>query len=341
MIRRGSGRGSGRGTPLVRTTRPSALRPGARPGGGVRRTKSVKRASAGLTPVRAGALLAILAAGAGLYGVASSDAFALRRTTVTGATWTPQSAILAALALPDGANVFTLHPADLERLVGSIPSLRGATVEVALPDEVKVAVAERQPLLVWRVADRSFLVDEDGMLFAEVGPDTADAAAALPAIDDARADSGSLGVGSVLDGVTLDGALRLASLHPADVGSAARSLVLRLDDQDGFTMRTKPASWSAVFGFYTPTLRTTELVPGQVRLLRSLLAGRESTVQRIVLADDHSGTYVPLPTPEPTATPRPTRTPRPTGTPRPTRTPRPSATPPASAGPPPSATPAP
>src|SRR3954463_11807355 len=121
MIRRGPGRQ----TPVGRPARPSALRPGARPGGGVRRTRPVRRASAGLTPVRAGALLAILVAVGGLYGLASSDAFALRRTTVSGATWTPQSQILAALALPDGANVFTVRAADLERLVAGVPSLRG------------------------------------------------------------------------------------------------------------------------------------------------------------------------------------------------------------------------
>jgi hypothetical protein len=68
-------------------------------------------------------------------------------------------------------------------------------------------------------------------------------------------------------------------------------------------MRTRPASWSAVFGFYTPTLRTTELIPGQVRLLASLLAGREDQVERVILADDHSGTYIPKPTPEPTKKP--------------------------------------
>jgi len=130
-------------------------------------------------------------------------------------------------------------------------------------------------------------------------------------VDDARLDGAGLGVGSTLDPVTLDAALRLASLTPADVGSGARSLVLRLDDRDGFTLRTRPASWAAVFGFYTPTLRTTELVPGQVRLLRSILAGREATVQRVVLADDRSGTLIPRPTPEPTRTPRPTKTPKP------------------------------
>ena len=59
--------------------KPSALRPGAHPGGGVRRTRPVRRASAGLTPVRAGALLALLVAAGALYGAGSSAAFAARR----------------------------------------------------------------------------------------------------------------------------------------------------------------------------------------------------------------------------------------------------------------------
>jgi hypothetical protein len=78
-----------------------------------------------------------------------------------------------------------------------------------------------------------------------------------------------------------------------------------------------------VFGFYTPTLRTTELIPGQVRLLRSLLAGRETGVERIVLSDDHSGTYVPRSSEAPAKSPRPARTPRPTATPAPAATARP------------------
>jgi len=68
-------------------------------------------------------------------------------------------------------------------------------------------------------------------------------------------------------------------------------------------MRTRPASWAAVFGFYTPTLRTPDLIPGQVRLLRSLLAGQEDAIQRVILSDDRSGTILPRPTPEPTRKP--------------------------------------
>jgi hypothetical protein len=112
-------------------------------------------------------------------------------------------------------------------------------------------------------------------------------------------------VGSTLDRVDLDAATRLGSLTPADVGSAAESLLVFINDANGFTIRTRPASWQAVFGFYTPTLRTPELVPGQVRLLRSLLIGREPLVDRIILASETDGTYILKPTPKPSVTPSP------------------------------------
>ena len=136
-------------------------------------------------------------------------------------------------------------------------------------------------------------MDGEGTLFAELPEEPPPAAAELPMVTDARLGSLPREVGDVLDPVTLDAALRLGSLTPADVGSAARDLVLRVDDTNGFTMRTRPASWTAVFGFYTPTLRTTELVPGQVRLLRSLLAGREPSVAKVVLPTTRAGRTCP------------------------------------------------
>ncbi len=311
-------RSRGRQGPAVRPLRPSALRPGARPGGGVRRTKPVRRASAGVTPVRAGALLAILAGVAATYGLASSDAFVVRHTTITGVGWTSEAQVLERLAIAPDANVFAIRTGVMEQALTSIPAVLEATVSVTLPDEVRVAVVERTALIAWRVGERRFLVDAEGRLFGELPPDPPVAAASLPVVDDGRFASQAFGVGSTLDAVTLDAALRLGSLHPADVGSGARSLILRVDDEDGFTMRTRPGSWTAVFGFYTPTLRTTELIPGQVRLLRSLLAGQETGVRRVILADDRSGTWIPIDaSPEATPDPIPEASPPPTSSPTP------------------------
>jgi cell division protein FtsQ len=303
MFRRHAAR---RPAPVARPQQPSALRPGARPGGGIRRTRPVRRRSAGITPVRAGALLALLVAAGGLYGAVSSDVFGTRSTSVTGNTWTSDADVLAAVDVPEGANVFTIRSAELEARAAGLPSIRGASVSIALPDEVRIQVTEREPLLVWGVGERRFLVDGDGLLFAELGDDPPAAAASLPVVDDSRAEWSALTVGSSLDAVTLDAALRLGSLVPADVGSSGRGLGIRLDDSNGFTMRGDPAGWEAIFGFYTPTLRPTDLVPGQVRLLRSLLADHgEASIQRAILADDGSGTYVPRPTPRPSSTPKP------------------------------------
>ena len=297
--------GRDRGLPVVRTQRPAALRPGARPGGGVRHTRPVRRRSAGLTPTRAGALLALLLAVAGLYGAVSSDAFAGRHVDVTGTTWTPEDAVLTALALPPGTNLFSLQTGVLEDRVASIPAVRSADVSVALPDTIRVDVRERVALLAWRVGVHTFLVDESGKLFGELDGTHPEAARALPVVLDRRFESTVLGIGSTLDGVTLDAALRIGSLTPADLGSSSSRLDIRLDDTNGFTIRGQPLGWTAVFGFYTPTLRTTDLIPGQVRLFRSLILGQEDVVLRVILADDRSVTMIPRPTPRPSPTPKP------------------------------------
>ena len=75
------------------------------------------------------------------------------------------------------------------------------------------------------------------------------------------------------------------------------------------SLETRPKGWSAVFGFYTPSLRTTELIPGQVRLLRSLLVGREQLVDRVILASETDGTYTPRATPKPSPKPKPSTAP--------------------------------
>jgi hypothetical protein len=88
---------------------------------------------------------------------------------------------------------------------------------------------------------------------------------------DRRSSDAGLGLGSVIDPISLDAGYRIASLTPADVGSNAPALAVVVDDDNGFTLSSGPAGWVAQFGFYAPTVRKVTVIPTQVRDLRSLL----------------------------------------------------------------------
>lgn len=251
-----------------------------------------------LTPPRAAAILSLLASAGGLYGLSTTPAFTLARTELPDLRWTTTEAVIGAVATPDGTNLFRIQTSPIEARLRALPGVAEAHVSVSLPDTLVVTIEERTAILAWGVGDARFLVDGEGVVFAALGADPS-AMSSVPTIADSRSESATLTVGSVLDPVDLDAARRLGSLTPADIGSRAASLVTTVTEANGFVIGTVPRSWVAVFGLYTPTLRTTGIIPGQVRLLRSLLAGREVLVDRIILADADNGTFVPRPSSAP------------------------------------------
>lgn len=265
-----------------------------------RRSGRIRRASAGLSPARAAALLGLLLTGAALYGVGASDVFGYERLDVPEMRYTDPEAVRAILDVPLGTNLFEMRTEPLAERLRALPTVLDARIEVSLPDTLVVRVVEREPILVWQVGDTAWLVDPAGVIFAQIDATNADAATGLLSVADERASAaGTIGPGTVLDPVSFDAATRLAALVPVDIGSSATSLAVTVTDSSGFVVSTRPGSWVAVFGFYTPSQRRTELIPGQVRLLRSLLADREAEIERIILGDDDSGTYVPRKTPKP------------------------------------------
>jgi hypothetical protein len=268
--------------------------PRVRPGGTAARRRTLARRL--LTPARAAGLLGMLVAGLMLRLLTGTTSFGLGRVEQPALHWTPADVLVASIAVPLGANVFSIETGPIEARLRALPAVASARVSVSLPDALVVEVGERQPILAWAVGQSTFLVDRDGALFA-IADAAGLAAAKVPTIVDARtASPGGLAVGARLDAVDLDVATRLGALVPSDVGSAARSLQVSVGDDFGYVVGSGRGSWVAVFGFYSPTLRSTDLIPGQVQLLRSLLAGREAKVARVILADDHTGTYVPKPT---------------------------------------------
>jgi len=249
------------------------------------------------SPARAGGLLGLVVALLAGYGLVTAPAFAVRSIDVSPLRWTARDELVQWLGLAPDSNAFRVSTSDLAARVEHLPTVRSAGVSIALPDRLVVAVTERTPIVAWKVGGVTFLVDRDGMPFRWFP--TGDAAVAgLPAIDDRRSASRVvISVGSLVDPVDLDVATRLLSLTPADLGSAAQGLAVAITDDDGFVLTTHPGSWTAVFGSYGKVLRPPDLIPGQVRLLRSLLSGREGAIARVVLADDRNGTYVPIPSP--------------------------------------------
>ena len=268
-----------------------------------RRTRPVRRASAGLSTVRAGAALAMLVSAAGIYGVGESSAFDYTKLQLDGVRFTNASAVEAALAAARGENLFQLSTGPLRSALEDLPTVASARVEVRLPGTLAVTIDERQPVLVWQVGTERYLADADGALFAKLPDKAPTGTPELPVVDDRRASATDLVVGGRLDAVDLDAATRLASLIPEHVGSSAVSLEVAVTDENGFVVSARPAGWSAVFGFYTPSLRTTELIPGQVQLLRTLLIGKEQLVERVILASATDGTFVRRATPSAKAKP--------------------------------------
>jgi hypothetical protein len=231
--------------------------------------------------------------------VTGPTAFGLSRTDLPALAWTDQAAVAAKLNVPAGTNVFGLDTAPLEAALRTLPAVADADVSVALPDgALVVGITERVPVLAWQVGDQRWLADGSGAIFAVVGRDVP-LPAGVAVVDDRRSSGdAALWIGGELDPIDLDVATRLGSVTPADIGSTASRLQVLITDDDGFVVAAS-GDWQAVFGLYSPATRSTDMIPGQVRLLKSLLDGREATVRRVILGSATDGTYIPRTTPKP------------------------------------------
>ncbi len=92
----------------------------------------------------------------------------------------------------------------------------------------------------------------------------------LPVVVDRMAADANLKLGDYVDPTWLDAAYRVANLTPAEIGSTADRLVTTIDDRYGLTLAPAAGGWVADFGVYTLNLRKPDVVPLQVRALRSL-----------------------------------------------------------------------
>lgn len=122
-----------------------------------------------------------------LYWMLTDDAFRVSEESVSfrGLAHADEAAVRAKLtALERGPNIFRVRASEIVSELSTLTEVDAASATVALPATISVEVDERDPLFIWSNGARSWLVDEDGMLFAPADETTAKAVAA------ARAEAG-------------------------------------------------------------------------------------------------------------------------------------------------------
>lgn len=229
--------------------------------------------------------------------LASSGTFTIASLRIVGLHLLDDAAVRSASGVVLGEGLLTSDPHRIEQFLDEIPFVASSRVRIGLPGEIRAEILEETPLLRWSSGGVTYLMSGSGEL---LGPATSPllstagraAVEQLPLLNDLRT-APPLLPGDVITSLDVDIATRLASLTFADLGSAATRLSLVIDPQYGFVLQGEGEgfAWNAVFGIYSATIRPPEMLPGQVRLLRSLLAGRERKIGWVILADGQAGTF--------------------------------------------------
>lgn len=109
-------------------------------------------------------LLAVVGGGWGWRWVTHSPRFALRHVTTSGHTRVTDGEILAAAALPVGANLFTTETSAVEARLERHPWIERARVTRRFPDGLRIDVTERTPAALV-VLGAPYLAGADGRPF--------------------------------------------------------------------------------------------------------------------------------------------------------------------------------
>jgi cell division septal protein FtsQ len=244
----------------------------------------------------------LLATGA-LWWLLGDAGFRVRPedVTITGTRLASRDAVLARLVgIERSPNVLRLRGDELLVALREMPEVRAASLGVSLPSQVRVDIEEREPIFAWTDGEATWLVDREGVLFAE--PATAGATTtlatgrhedALPTVRDDRLVEAPLEAGTRLNPVDLSAMTQLLSLEPELLGSDASELTLRIDESLGYVLSSPDRPWRAYFGHYTPTLYEPARIPVQVHCLAAIVGAREAElgVVRLVPSEEACGTF--------------------------------------------------
>jgi cell division septal protein FtsQ len=267
----------------ARTSRPKvrrgAVKRGARPRGGQARRPgvSLRRRLSGRLPSLRRVLAGLGAVAAAAVLVALLDGPWLRVSEVAwaGEHYTDAAELAAVLESERGTSVLAVDTRSLRERLERIPSVAEADVSASLTGSVAATVVEREAAFVWETASARFIGAADGTVFAGTALDAeADPAlAGLPHISDTRFAARLMSVGDVVPAALLHTAMRVASIDPAALGSAASAFSIALDDEYGFQLVSAQPEWQMALGIYGLDPRETT-AEADARLERQITAVR-------------------------------------------------------------------
>jgi cell division protein FtsQ len=187
---------------------------------------------------------AMLAAAVVVYGVywgcalvLNASVLQVNRITVSGNVRLSRGEVQQLAHGLFGANILTADLARFRRAILDSPWVAEAALRRVLPSTVQISVVERQPFGISRLRNQLYLIDRDGTVIDEFGPQYAEFDLPIidglvpaprdgkPAIDPARA---RLAV-RVVDSLAVDPALA-SRLSQVDVSDAHNAAVLLEDD---------------------------------------------------------------------------------------------------------------
>ena len=159
--------------------------------------------------------------------VAASDALTISRITVSGNHRMSRGEALALLADARGVSMVTVDLEGWRRKLLQSPWVADASIRRVLPGTLAVAITEREPMAIGRIDGRLYLIDRNGTIVDEFGPNYAEFD--LPIVDGLAAPPSS--GGPVVDAGRAALAARL--LQDLQRSPTVAGIVSQIDISDG------------------------------------------------------------------------------------------------------------
>lgn len=145
-----------------------------------------------------------------------------------------------------GRPTFAASGAEARRAVLGLAAVREARVSIALPDQARVELVEREALGRWALSGVEWYVDAEGVVFQSADPAGAPLLRVTDDRDTTRACAGRAG-GRCVDPALVEAALRLARIGPGELRPDALRPETRIDAVLGLVVQSG-AGWEIRLG---------------------------------------------------------------------------------------------